>query len=66
MIRYLLVQDTRDQGTWTSSEVFEGTAHDAVRAVRAGFLAGEPRRAVRESDGSVIYALDAKGNEVKS
>lgn len=62
-MKYRLVQETRDQGTWTS-EIFDGDAHEARRVVLAGFIQGEPRGAVDEN-GRKIFALDAKGREIK-
>lgn len=62
--RYWLEQDLREGGTWRSEVSFEGDDRQARQAVIAGFVNGESRRAVRE-DGSVIYALDAKGREVR-
>ena len=63
MATYYLEQDMREGASWRS-ERFEGDDAAARRAVVAGFLLGEPRRAVREN-GEVIYALDAKGREIR-
>ena len=54
-------QDTPDQGRWTSTEVFTGRYRDAVQGVIAGHLMGQPRAAIEEGTGRVVYALDAKG-----
>ena len=62
--RYWLEQDLLEGGTWRSETSFEGDDRQARQDVINGFVNGEPRRAVRE-DGSVIYALDAKGREVR-
>lgn len=46
---------------WTSDAVFEGEYRAAVQNVIAGFLGGQPRAAIEEGTGRVVYALDAKG-----
>lgn len=59
-LRYRYMQVTRE-GMWTSDEVFEGEYRQAVQGVIAGHLMGQPRAAVEEGTGAVIYSLDAKG-----
>lgn len=44
MIRYILKQQTKQNGLWTSDCVLLAhTWHDVQRTVRAGFLLGEQR-----------------------
>ena len=60
-LKWRYQQDTPDQGRWTSSEVFEGDYRRAVQGVVAGHLLGQPRAAIEEGTGRVVYALDAQG-----
>ena len=61
-IRWKYQQDTPEGGRWTSTEVFEGEYRAAVQGVIAGHLLGQPRAAIEEGTGRVVYALDALGN----
>lgn len=61
-LRWRYQQLTKASGPWTSSEVFEGDYRKAVQGVVGGALLGEPRAAVEEGTGRVIYAVDDKGN----
>jgi hypothetical protein len=60
-MRWKYQQDT-PEGRWTSTEVFEGDTRAAVQGVIAGHLLGQPRAAIEEGTGRVVYALDAHGN----
>lgn len=60
-LNYRLQQHT-PEGLWTSEAVYQGEYREAVRAVLAGHLKGQPRAAVEEGTGRVVYALDARGD----
>ena len=60
MIRYILKQQTRDRGLWTSIVLLARTQYDVQKAVRAGFLVGEQRWAENES-GAVLCGIDPQG-----
>ena len=60
-IRWRYQQITRSAGLWTSDAVSEGEYRQAVQGVVAGHLLGEPRAAVEEGTGRVVYAIDAHG-----
>lgn len=59
-LRWRYQQYTKSGGLWTSDEVFEGDYRRAVQGVIAGALLGEPRAAIEEGTGRVIYALDER------
>ena len=59
-MKFRFQQITR-KGLWTSQGVFEGDHDDIVRSVDMGHVIGEPRAAIEEHSGLVIYALDAQG-----
>lgn len=60
---YRLHQYT-DEGPWVS-EVFQGSAFEARKAVAAGWLIGQPRWAVEEGTYRFLYGLDADGKPMK-
>jgi hypothetical protein len=60
-ISYRLQQILPDGTLWTSSESYERDTRHAAQSVLAGFLCGQPRAAVEEGTGRVIFAVDAKG-----
>jgi hypothetical protein len=53
------------EGLWTSEPFPPADRRHIVQNVIAGFLNGHPRWATA-LDGTFIYGLDAKGNEIKS
>ena len=59
-MKFRFQQITR-RGLWTSQGVFEGDSGDIARSVDVGHVFGEPRAAIEEHTGLVIYALDAQG-----
>lgn len=60
-IKYRLHQQLKDGTTWTSCEAYEREYRHAVQDVLVGFIPGEPRAAIEEGTGRVVYALDATG-----
>lgn len=62
-IHYVIVQEMREGATWQSDPHTAATMHEVKQCIRAGWLAGEPRRAVG-LNGRVLFALDAKGNVI--
>lgn len=61
--RYRLHQVLPGGELWRSIEAHEGTERDAVQAVRGGFLYGQPRAALDEDTGALIFGLDGAGKE---
>ena len=64
-MKFRFQQITR-RGLWTSQGVFEGDHGDIVRSVDVGHIIGEPRAAIEEHTGLVIYALDAQGRQTSA
>lgn len=54
-------QQFTPRGKWTSEYTFDGEYRHACQGVIAGFLQEQPRAAIEEGTGRVIYALDEKG-----
>lgn len=63
-MRYYIEQRLPDGSFWRSPESFEGDTRHAAQNVIAGWLSGQPRRAVRE-DGVEITAVDGQGRLVR-
>jgi len=61
MLKWHYQQHRKDGTVWTSEAVFTGEYRNAAQGVVAGFLVGEPRAAIEDETGRVIYAVDAKG-----
>ncbi len=61
MLKWRYQQHRKDGTQWTSETVFQGEYRQATQGVLAGFLIGEPRAAIEEETGRVVYAVDAKG-----
>lgn len=61
MLKWRYQQHRKDGTIWTSEAVFTGEYRSAAQGVMAGLLIGEPRAAIEEETGRVIYAVDANG-----
>ncbi|CAN5913703.1 hypothetical protein BH11PSE8_BH11PSE8_15040 [soil metagenome] len=50
------------RGLWISPGVFQGSHDDIVAMVTHGHVLGQPRAAVEEGSGRVIFSLDSHGH----
>lgn len=60
-LRWRYRQILPDGSLWTSEAVFDGELRHAAQGVIAGSLFGQPRAAIEERSGRVLFALDRYG-----
>jgi hypothetical protein len=63
MLKWRYWQHSKKGLVWTSSGVHKGGHDLAVIGLKAGWLADEPRAAIEEGSGRVLYAVNASGRE---
>jgi len=61
MIQYVIEQDTKADGLWTSDPHEASDMREVRQVILAGWF-GEPRRAVA-TNGSILFSVDAKGKQ---
>jgi len=64
-IPYRLIQEQKDSTVWESEVFIADTLTEICHAVLAGYVMGEARRAIDAEHGTVLYALDGRGNVIR-